>query len=211
MPINYDSNINILTWFLCLATFSSCLLGVQMLLTGVSIRPADKLTKTPVVYINFRVIYGIVILTILACAALTHLMKFDTGSVRNLGDTLFNLFCSCLLPITVGWLYFVHAVKSCSTCRFRVPRESIRIRFKAKTLMLFLLSGCSTTWSVAVILGYQVLADPKITVILTVFAVLMSCLEIIHNKSAYGFIRLYSVVWVWYTGTWLGALVVHLM
>ena len=127
------------------------------------------------------------------------------ANMDGLMDTVLNKATSPILPAVVVWLFLVHIVESCNSCRMTIPKRNVVTRVDVEAIMVYVMCGVVTTAAIhAVTPITQSTASTVITAI-TVIAVIGLTAELIYIKVKYNIVRVVSMSLCWHAGTWLGA------
>lgn len=156
-----------------------------------------------------KVIYAAIVFFIIQVPVIAILCTTDTiprlTSTEGLIDTVLDIATSPLLPAVVMWLFLVHIVESCSSCRMMVPKHNIVTRVDVEAITVYILCGVVTTAAIHAITPITQNTSTTIITALTVIAVIGATAELIYMRMKYNIVRVVSMSLCWHVGTWVGA------
>lgn len=197
----------ILKWELALIFVSAYILlllysAVGIRFTRLSTAHPQKVQFVALLLAGFKVLF---------CFTVYKWVELGVYVSVNLMNTVLSLLWSPLLPLAVVWLYLAHTTKSCSECAISVPSQNVRTLPKYMRAVSFTLSGMVTT-ALLFASGYICPRNSSSVIfILSITALLGSSVELIYFRARENVINMASPTWMWFCGTWLGAVIISLL
>lgn len=133
--------------------------------------------------------FFIIQVPVIAILCTTDTIPVPATSTDGLIDTVLNIATSPLLPAVVMWLFLVHIVESCSSCRMMVPKHNIVTRVAVEAIIVYILCGVVTTAAIHAITPITQNTSTTIITALTVIAVIGATAELIYMRMKYNIVR----------------------
>ena len=196
----------ILKWELALIFVSAYVLLLLYAAIGVRF---DNLRKSHPQKIQLMALI-LVMFKVLFCFTVYKWIELGVYVSETLTGVVISLLWSPLLPLSVVWLYLAHIAKSCTECSMSVPSRNIRTLPLYMRAVAFTSAGMMTT-AILYASGYICARNAdKIIFILGITALLASSLELIYYRAKENVVSMASPAWMWFCGTWIGAVIISL-